>query len=346
MCAFRCRPKLSGVAGLAVAGLMLGLLAQPVPASAARVAFVSKKSAIKCDGTVGWSAVSARPTALSRLGASGYYVWNEKGVWRVSVTHGDRRVQKFQGTITFDAPISARPVGAEGTGDVVQSTASSASFAFVNYGGVDGVAVLAPCATVVTVNGSIDGQPVTTAQIFFGPTASNPPAVPAAITKAVAATSAATASSTSPSAAQSPTVAAKDCGNVAWPSSLQGRPSVLKNNGRQATQGMYVWAEKSLLRVVLVGEAGRPVQVDGTLTANAEIRVSPVGLEGRRDALRAIGTVATFSFLTGVGLDGFDVTSPCSTQVVFEATIDDGPITVFLGPSAAAVPALPYLLTR
>ena len=109
---------------------------------------------------------------------------------------------------------------------------------------------------------------------------------------------------------------------------------------------MYVWAEKSLLRVVLVGEAGRPVQVDGTLTANAEIRVSPVGLEGRRDALKAIGTVATFSFLTGAGLDGFDVTSPCSTQVVFEATIDDGPITVFLGPSAAAVPALPYLLTR
>ncbi len=340
MFGFRSKPKFSRVAFLVFVGLVVGIAGQPTPASA-RVSFVAKKTATKCDATAGWGAVASRPTTLARLGTSGVYVWNEKGVWRVSVTHPDRKVQKFQGTITFDAPMAAKPVGAEGTGDVVQSNATTATFSFANYGGVDGVAVTAPCANVVTISGSIDGQPLTVTQVFLGSSGANPTVVPVVLTK-----SSNSAAAVAPSTLAPNSVAAKECANPTWPTSLQGRPAILKNNGRLATQGMYVWAEKSVLKAVLVGEAARPVQVDGTFTANADIRVAPVGLEGRKDALKANGTVVTFSFLTGAGLDGFDLTSPCATQVVIEATMDDGPITVFLGPNAAAVPALPYLLTR
>jgi hypothetical protein len=322
-----------------VATLFLPMLA-PAVASAA-----GKKSAAKCDAVTGWSAVSGRPTNLNRLGVGGFYVWNEKGVWRLSVTHGDRRLQKFQGTVSFDAPIATRPVGAEGTfGDVVQSNGSTATFTFSNYGGVDGVAIIAPCANTVTVSGTIDGQPVTVGQLFLGSAGTNPPVVPVVLTK----------SSSSPVAASPapavPTTAAasvtKDCANPLWAPGLQGRPAALKGNGRNAATGMYLWAEKSTLRAVVVGDTGRSVQVDGTMTANADVRVTPVGLDGRKDSLKAEGNVVTFSFKTGVGLDGLDLVAPCATQLVIEATIDDGPITLFIGPGAAAVPAMPYLLTR
>jgi len=326
------------VAAVLAVGMFLSVVG---PSGAARAA---KKSVSKCDAVGGWSAVAGRPAGLTRLSVGGLYLWNEKGVWRISVTHGDRKLQKFQGTISFDAPITTRPVGVEGTfADVVQTNGSTATFAFANYGGVDGIAVNAPCATAVTLSGTIDGQPVAASQVFLGTSGTNPPSVPVVLTKSTSAPQplSGTTSAVPPSAA-----VAKECANVVWSTWLQGRPAVLRNNGRGATQGMYLWAEKSVLRAVLVGETGKLVQVDGTLTANAEVRVSPVGLEGKRDALKAEGTVASFSFSSGGNLDGFDLISPCATQVVIEATMNDGPITLFLGPSATAVPALPYLLTR
>lgn len=318
--------------GVAVAMTVVG---PAVPASAA------KKTAARCDAVTGWSNAAGRPVGLTRLGASGVYVWNEKGVWRLSVTHADRRLQRFQGSISFDAAITARPVGAEGTfGDVVQTNGSTVSFSFANFGGVDGVAVTAACAAAVTITATVDGQPIAPAQMFIGGAATNPSAVPVVITKSVplAAAASATVGQT--------TTSVRECANTAWASGLQGRPAVLKNTGRNATPGMYLWAEKSVLRAVIVGEPGKPLPIDGTLTANAEVRVTPIGLEGRRDSLKAEGTVATFSFKSGGGLDGLELTSPCATQVVIEATINDGPITLFLGPNAAAVPAMPYLLTR
>ena len=327
------QPKISMRAlQMVVCALML------VGAGANPAAATAKKT--KCDGAAGWSAVAGRPSGLARLGTSGMYVWNEKGVWRLSVTHGDRRLQKFQGSISFDAPISSRPVGAEGTfGDVVLANGSSAAFTFANYGGVDGVAISAPCATTVTVNGTIDGQPIASTQIFLGANGVNPAVVPAVLTKT-------SATSTTAAASQTSTTVARECANVNWPSGLQGRPAALKNNGRNAASGMYLWAEKSILKVAIVGEQGKTFDAEGSLTANAEVRATPVGLEGRKDALRVEGNTVTFNFKTSGNVDGFDLVSPCATQIVVEATLNDAPITLFLGSAAAAVPALPYLVTR
>lgn len=336
-----------GLTSLVVgSGLVLGSgIALPVSAQAA-------KKVVKCDAVAGWTGVVGRPSTLSRLGVSGVYVWNEKGVWRLSVTHGDRRLQKFQGTITFDAPITAHPVGAEGTfGDAVQTNGSVASFTFANYGGVDGIALASLCATTVTIAVTIDGQTIAPTQIFLGSASTAASSVPVVLTKFLAssATAASTASAAAPVAAVTPVVqpaAVAVCANASWPTGLQGRPAALKNNGRGAVPGMYLWAEKATLRLAVVGEPGRPAIVDGKVSSNAEVRVAPIGLEGKRDALKADGTDVIFSFKSGTGIDGLELVSPCASQVVVEATIDDGPITLFLGPSATAVPAMPYLVTK
>lgn len=337
----RRKTKLHRFVRMLIVGSMLAVVVSLAVVGSPGAASAAKKTAAKCDPVAGWTNVAGRPASLTRLGPTGMYVWNEKGVWRLSVTHADRRLQKFQGTISFDAPVSSRPVGAEGTfGDVVQSNGSTASFTFANYGGVDGIAVTAPCATVVTVTGTIDGQPLTVSQVFLGSTGANPGAVPVVLTKSAPTPTVAAAAQSASS------TIAKECANPSWPTGLQGKPAVLKNNGKGATPGMYMWAEKSALRAVVVSEQGKTSQVDGELTANAEVRATPIGLEGRKDALKVEGNVTTFSFKSTGNLDGLELSSPCATQIVIEVSMNDGPITLFLGPTAAAVPAMPYLLTR
>jgi hypothetical protein len=68
--------------------------------------------------------------------------------------------------------------------------------------------------------------------------------------------------------------------------------------------------------------------------------------EGRREGVRVDGNVATFSFRTAGAQDGLELTAPCASQIVVEGLADDGLVTLFIGPNATAVPAMPYLIAR
>ena len=353
-------------ARLAVAALAAALVASVVPARSASAAVntaalktaalksaevkaVAKKTVAKCDAT-GWASVSGRPVALGPLAPAGIYVWNEKGVWRVAVTHADRRVQVFQGTVSFDVAMTATPVGVEGRFDVVVPNKNAASFTFKNYGGIDSIAITAPCATTMSVTGTIDGTPVDVSQIFLGPTGANPTAVPATITRsAVATATAAAVVVVSPTVAPA-SAAATTCTTTAWPAVTIGKPSIRP----RTASGLYAWSEKSGWSVLVSGDPGRPQVFKGKVTVIAPVSsggvvVQPLSNEGASDDVTVQGNTVLFEFKAGNGIDGFVLFAPCASQVTIEGTIDGVPMTaaqMFVGAGATPVTGVPFTATR
>ena len=326
----------------------MGFVVPALPASAA-------KKATRCEAA-GWAAVAGRPATLVPLGDSGLYVWNEKGTWRLAATHPDRRVANFQGTIAFDVALSGQPVGVEGRYDVVMPNKNSVSFTFKNYGGIDSIAITAPCATTATVTGAIDGQPLTAAQVFLGGSAANPGSVPAVMAYGtplaavpVGITVAAGAPTTAASAATS-TLGGAACPVTAWPAVTAGRPTLKP----RAAFGLYAWSEKSGWSVLVSGDPGRSQVFAGKVTVVAPassggVVVQPLGLDGRTDAVSVQGDTVQFSFRTGNNFDGFQLFAPCASKITIEATLDGVPLVagqVFVGVAATPVAAVPFVVTR
>jgi hypothetical protein len=376
-------PLLPGVAGavkrlrrFAVSGLLvvpLVLIGAVEPAAAAN----QKK--VKCDSSAGWAFVG-RPANLTRLGADGVYVWFEKGVWRIATTHANRRVQRISGSITFDAPVAAKPAGSEGTfGDLSVPSPNVVNFSFANYGGVDGISVASPCSTAVSVTATIDDALISPSQLFVGPAGSNPSAVPLTIARSTATTGALAGVSNvggsaaivvpGPSAAVAPvlpspspsasalaiassaasatsvgTSASAPCSSGGWPAVLSGRPKVM--SAKVVPQGVYLWVEKNVLKVQAIVDGPLPSMVVGRISANATVSVVGVGLEGKRDTVKLDGSTVSFSLRVNRASDGFELTSLCATQFVVEATIDEVVAPLFLGANAAPIPAQPYLVAK
>jgi hypothetical protein len=358
-----------GVLGVTLVSLVsVVLLGGVEPASAA-----GQKKA-KCDAGAGWAFVG-RPVNLARLGPEGVYVWFEKGVWRVATTHGNRRVQRVNGSITFDSSITAKPSGSEGTfGDVSVPSPNVVNFSFTNYGGVDGISVAAPCATAVSLTASVDDVVASPSQIFVGAAGTNPTAVPLTMARSTAFTgalpgvsnvggSSAVVVPSSPAAAAATTPLALPatspnsvtavapaagtslaCSAGGWPAVLSGRPKVL--NAKVVPQGVYLWVEKNVLKVQAVVDGPQPSIVVGRISANATVTVVGVGLEGKRDTVKSDGSTVSFSLRVNRASDGFEITSLCATQFIVEATIDEVVAPLFLGANSAPIPAQPYLVAK
>ena len=335
--------------------LVAMLLGGAAPAGAAG----AKKS--KCDATAGWSFVG-RPVNLTRLGADGVYVWIEKsGAWRVSTTHGNRRVQRISGSITFDAPVTSKPSGSEGTfGDVSLASPNVVNFSFANYGGVDGISIASPCSTVVSVNASIDDSPIAPSQIFVGAAGASPSSVPLTLARSGAVAGAQPGASnvggsstvvvpsqSAPAvvaAPASPVPAVPACSAGGWPAVLSGKPKVL--SAKAVPSGVYLWVEKNVLKVQAIVPGPQPSIVVGRISANATVTVVGAGTESKRDLVKSDGSTVSFSLRVSRASDGFEITSACATQFIVEATIDEEVAPLFLGANAAPIPAQPYLVAK
>ncbi len=322
--------------GLIALTVLLGVTASGASAAAAD----KKKAAARCDGTSGWSSVVGRPTTLAAGSALGLYVWNQKGTWVVAATGPDRKQKLFQGVVSFDLPIAAKPVGLEGRSDVVAVGLNAVAFTFKNFGRLDSVAVNAPCATTVTINGTVDGVALTSQQIFIGASATNPTAAPAVVRRDSSSASTVSASVPSDPAA---------CATAAWPANTVGRPSAFRAR-RQA--GFHLWNEKSSggWQALAVADLGRPQLFEGRITANAPVVFQPLGLEGR-DAVKVDATTNTisFSFRTNRTGDGFLFFAPCASQLVIEVSVDGVELEgadVLVGPAAQPAPVMPLTITR
>ena len=311
---------------------------------------------VKCDASAGWAALAGRSPSFVVGGPTGLYLWQERGVWRLGATN-DRAVQTtFTATVSFDAAIARRPVGTEGKSDIVDVRSQSVRIRFSNFGGLDGVAIESPCASSITVQGAVDGQPLTPQQVFLGGGAVNPSAVPVTLTRSTLPASASaptvapsngvaggasTGASTATSAAAAVTAA---CSTPAWPAALVGRPAIRRN-----LTGVFAWIEKGgALRVAFESDPGTPHLIEGRVVANGPVIVRFVP-NSRRDVVKASGQQVTFSLRARGSGDTFDVVAPCANSFSIDATIDGVQVTpaqVFLGPSATPAVSLPTLITR
>ena len=336
---FRLRP-LRLLALVAILSTALGTLAA-TPAGAA-----TKKTA-KCDASSGWGAFAGRAPSFVAGGTTGLYIWQERGVWRIGATNDRGAPTTFSAIVTFDAPISGRPVGTEGKSDIVEIRSQAVRLRFSNFGGLDGVAVESPCASVISVKGEIDGQALTPQQLFFGPGATNPASMPGTIQRGsvsptTSAVSPTPASSGQPAAPVAVAVATA-CPTTPWPAGVSGRPAARRGPG-----GIYAWIEKGVLRLSFETEPGAPRQFDGRVVANAPVTARSGAVE-RRDLVKALGQQVAFSLRVNAAGDSFDVVSPCATSFSIEGSIDGVPLApsqIFVGGAATPAGSVPAIISR
>ncbi len=319
------------------------------PASAA----ASKKAAKPCDAP-GWLGTSGRPASLQALGETGLYVWQEKGVWRVATTHGDRKQLVVQGTISFDAPMTSKPVGLSGKSDVTVPSPSSVAFTFRNYGSIDGIALTAPCASTITVTGTVAGDPIAASQIFVGPLALNPTSAPLVLAKNSTAFAPASGSGSGSGAAAgsvtsttlASTLANASCSTSNWSAAVTGRPASLKS---KSPAGVYLWATKDGWQVVANGDPGKPQQFSGRIEFNGPVLLKAGAVDTKKASISAEGDAVVFSIRTGNSLDGFEILAPCVTTMTIEASVDGEALTVdqlFVGPNAELAASVPLTVLR
>ena len=326
---------------VAVVATALAVLGAPASAPADAAA----KKATKCDATSGWAAFTGRAPSFVAGGTTGLYIWQERGVWRIGATNDRAAPTTFSAVVTFDAPISGKPVGTEGKSDIVEIRSQSVRLRFSNFGGLDGVAIESPCASAISVKGEIDGQPMAPQQMFFGPAAMNPSAMPGVIQRGSTSPTTSVAAGASASNGQ-PAVSAAvatACSTTPWPAGVSGRPAFRRGPG-----GIYAWVEKGMLRLAFETEPGAPRQFDGRVVANAPVKALSGTVE-RRDVVKASGQQVAFSLRVNAAGDSFDVVSPCATSFSIEGSVDGVPLAstqIFVGGAATPAGSVPAIISR
>jgi hypothetical protein len=322
--------------GSLISTVISGALVAGVP-TVAHAQKPKKPVAVRCDGAAGWSGAIGVPNQLAKNGPLGLYVWNQKGVWRITATGPERKLRLFQGTVTFDAPISVKPFGLEGRSDAAVATENSVAFTFKNFGQRDGIGVEAPCATSVTVTGTIDGVALAPTQVFIGSAGSPAPTVPVVLRKDAPA----------PPTSVLTETAASACPTVGWASNTVGRPNGLK---RFKSRALHVWFESGRWQFFATPDAGRPQVIEGRATFNAPVTVKgSVDPNVLRVEPRFDGSSVVFSFRDGEMPDGFAVASPCASSVTIELFADGVALptsNLLVGPGSAPATAMPFVIAR
>ena len=318
-------------------------------ASSAAPAGAATKKAAKCDASSGWAAYAGRAPSFVAGGATGLYIWQERGVWRIGATNDRSIPTTFSAVVNFDAPISGKPVGTEGKSDIVDIRPQSVRLRFSNFGGLDGVAIESPCASTISIKGEIDGQAMTPQQLFFGPVTMSPVSMPGIIQRgsvspntSLGATTATLTGQPATSVAVAAAVATA-CPTTPWPVGVSGRPV-----SRRGPSGIYAWTEKGMLRLAFESEPGAPRQFEGRIVANAPVTARAAAVD-RRDVVKATGQQVAFSLRVNAAGDSFDVVSPCATSFSIEGSIDGVPLLptqIFVGGAATAAGSVPAIVSR
>ena len=331
----RRRPALLGIAVLT----LVSALGVSAPASAQK----SKKAVgVRCDGSAGWASLTGVPSNLAANGPLGLYIWNQKGVWRITATGPERRLHTFQGSVTFDAAVTVKSFGLEGRSDAVASSGNTVTFRFRNFGQRDGIGVEAPCATSVTITATMDGVVLAPTQIFVGPSAAAPTSVPVVLRKD-------SAGSGQTSATPPATETVSACPTTSWAANTVGRPAGLRKAKGRVVQ---VWFENGNWQFFATNDGGRTQPIEGRVTFNAPVTVSAAGLENADDLRvepRFDGSSVVFSFRSGALGDGFRVASPCASQLSIELFVDGAPLptsSLLVGPGSSPATAMPFVISR
>ncbi len=120
--------------------------------------------------------------------AKGFYlsVDPSSNTWTLQATHRiPHTLVQFVGTITTNGTLaSVTPIRLEKTdSSSVKPDMASLTFTSHNKGFTDGVSFVATCGSSVTFQGSVNGGPAKTTQIFLGSPATNPSTNPVTFTR-------------------------------------------------------------------------------------------------------------------------------------------------------------------
>lgn len=131
-----------------------------------------------------WPAeVNGQPAGFGPGAAAGVYLWHTDTGWHLRVTHPGDDKMVFRGTITSASPLRAVQRRTESSDAVVTVGRTKVGFRFTNYGRVDGIDFRVSCGRGFSVNGTINGQPLTPDQVFIGADGHHPGSVPFRITR-------------------------------------------------------------------------------------------------------------------------------------------------------------------
>lgn len=156
-----------------------------VAAAGASLAAAAPANAATVDGTHWSGAVQGTPTSLHAGAASGDYLWHDSHGFHLRVTHpGSGRVV-YTGVIHANEPMHFTRDRLE-KGDVValSKDRKTLSFAFGDYGHIDGVNFTTDHATKITVSRlhiGDDGQ--NASEVYLGAGSAHPSSIPFTITR-------------------------------------------------------------------------------------------------------------------------------------------------------------------
>ena len=172
------KKPLAAAAGAAILGVG-GLTALPALASAAPA-----RPAVTAPATGIWPAQVAGRPDLTAGSPTGYYLWHGPDGWRLEATHPGPDHVVFAGHITTDGALSYHRVGDE-RGDVTTLGPYDhvLSFAFNNYGHLDGLRFTVRDGSRLTFDLRVDGVRAGVASVDIGARSLHPDRVPFTVTR-------------------------------------------------------------------------------------------------------------------------------------------------------------------
>ena len=172
----------SNIAAAVVGATLLG----GIGVAAASTTTTAAASPSSCLGQHddGWpAAVDGRPAGLD-AGDHGIFLWHDRDGWHLRITHANDNARLYTGSIVTDGTLTAQPVKLE-RDDVskIGPNDHTLGFAFVNYGGIDGIDFQTSCAQFLRFNFKVDGASLPAA-VHVGADGHHPADLPFTVVRA------------------------------------------------------------------------------------------------------------------------------------------------------------------
>jgi hypothetical protein len=179
------RKLMALIAGAVCASAALGSIVLPgvanaQPAGPAPASSAPSATAQACDRGPWGLRVQGAPADFESGARGGDYLWHDAAGFHLRVTHQDDNRIVYTGDITSPTPMRIDPVKLE-KGDVAQLSADhrTLTFAFADYGHIDGVDFHTDCASHLTVTDLNAGNDRLTAdRVYLGEYKLHPAQVP------------------------------------------------------------------------------------------------------------------------------------------------------------------------
>jgi Fibronectin type III domain len=128
----------------------------------------------KCISAVWPTSTLGRPTSFGAGAKRGAFVWFENGVWNVHLYNPSSSPSLFTGSIATGSTQKIYPTYTEGATDIVKAGSKLSTFSFSTANDIDAVRVASPCSRSATFSFLVNGQAMSTDDIYVGASGAHP----------------------------------------------------------------------------------------------------------------------------------------------------------------------------